>query len=748
MSAFSHSSQPPLSSSAPIVRVAVSVPLRALFDYLPPINFDSSLLQPGMRLLVPFGKSQRVAVITDLLSHSEIDPSLLKPVDRVLDERPWLSPADLQFLKWVAAYYQHPAGEVILSALPTHLRKGEEAVDTTEAAWVITPAGREVLPQLPANVKSQKALLAYFESRAAPVGRDSIKAHFGKLPPALKTLDEKGWIKKLFVPQLQVEAGSHKAESLVLNEEQQQAIDSVTAQQGFAVSLLHGITGSGKTEVYLGIANQVLEQGRQVLILVPEIALTPQLLQRLRSRICQPMVVLHSGLSDRQRCAAWQQAAVTAAKVVVGTRSAVFTPLPDAGLIIVDEEHDLSFKQQEGFRYSARDMAVARGKHLNCAVVLGSATPGFESLQNAERGVYRYLQLKQRAGNAKLPAMELVDIRSVRMEAGISPVTRRLIDEQLQQGQQVMVFLNRRGFAPVLTCHDCGWVGHCHRCDANMTVHARHKRLWCHHCGHQQKLPEQCPDCNSTRLTTLGQGTEKLESVLNDYFPDVDCVRIDHDTTRRKGSMQDKLDMIRSGKSRLLIGTQMLAKGHDFPGVTLVVMLDIDHGLFGTDFRASERMAQQLIQVAGRAGRGDKPGRVLIQTRHPEHPLLQLLISRGYSEFSRQAMQERQQAAFPPFSYQVLVRAEATDAGLPESFLREAVKTAQTVALPGPEFWGPVPAIMQKKAGQHRFHLLLQSTSRRALHLFLDQWLELLQKLPAARKVRWSVDVDPQDFYS
>jgi primosomal protein N' (replication factor Y) len=732
-----------------VVRVAVAVPIRGLFDYLPSVEGQIAQLQIGQRVLVPFGNSQRVAVIVDLLNKSDISPSLLKPIDKLLDAKPWLNRGDLEFLKWVASYYQHPAGEVILSALPVHLRKGNEAVGTMVEAWQITELGRTSLDVFPARARLQLAVLQFINAADRVVGRETLLGHFEKMPTAaLRQLEEKKLLEKVYLPVLEDMPKSGQVDASRLNDEQQAAVARVNEATGFEVHLLHGITGSGKTEVYLALANHVLAQHKQVLILVPEISLTPQLLARFSARISHPMVVLHSALTDRQRSAAWQQVAAGEARVIVGTRSAIFTPLAEPGIIIVDEEHDISFKQQEGFRYSARDMAVARAKHLNCPVVLGSATPAFESLQNASRGLYNVLPLRKRAGNARLPAMQLIDIRSVRLEAGMSPVTRRLIAETLEQGQQVMVFLNRRGFAPVMTCHDCGWVARCKRCDANMTVHAGQHRLWCHHCGSQQRIPDNCPDCHGTEMTTLGQGTEKLEHALNHFFPDIDCVRIDYDATRRKGSMEEKLERVRSGQSRLLVGTQMLAKGHDFPGVTLVVLLDIDHGLFGTDFRAAERMAQQVTQVAGRAGRGETPGRVLIQTRHPEHPLLQVLLQHGYSAFAMQSLEERRQAGFPPFAFQALIRAEAGDANQPRLFLAEAVKTAGDWSEGMPEFWGPVPAIMQKKAGKHRFHLLLQSASRAGLHRFLDEWLEKIQQLPSARKVRWSIDIDPQDFYS
>ncbi len=731
----------------PVLRVAIAVPLRALFDYLPPEDVNTDDLKPGIRLRVPFGRGKRIALLVEVVQQSEVAPELLKPVDEILDEKPLLDAGYIEFLRWVASYYHYPSGVVILSALPVYLRKGESLVEKTEKAWQLTETGRQLEAEQLKRAPRQQQIMQFMQYQHEPVGRQELSEQFENIQAPLKALVEKGFLKQTekTLEQIPVHSASPAP---VLTVQQQQAVDSVLQQAGFQVSLLYGITGSGKTEVYIAIANEILARGQQVMILVPEIALTPQLVSRIRSRVSEPLVTLHSGLSERERAYAWQRAVSGQARLVIGTRSAVFTPLLQTGLIIVDEEHDQSYKQQEGFRYSARDMAVALGKEKNCPVLLGSATPSFESLHNAYRRNYRLLKMTERTGNAVLPGMELVDIRSVRLDGGFSPVTRRLIAEELQKDNQVMVFLNRRGYAPVLTCHDCGWVSQCHRCDARMTVHAGKNRLWCHHCGHQQPVPPKCPDCGQQNLITLGQGTEQVETVLARYFPDTSCVRIDHDSTRRKGSMHEKLDEIKEGKHQLLVGTQMLAKGHDFPDVTLVVVMDIDAGLYGTDFRASERMSQLLIQVAGRAGRADKPGRVVIQTRHPDHPLLHLLIQQGYEAFSRQAMHEREQAFFPPYGYQVLLRAEGGQAQLPESFLESARQLADKPVRQAIDFWGPVPAAMQRKKGVHRFHLLLQAASRAGLHYFLHQWVPEIERLPLAKKVRWTIDVDPQDFYS
>ena len=734
-------------SNNPVLRVAIAVPLRALFDYLPPEGVSTGDLKPGIRLRVPFGRGERIAVLVEVVQQSEIAPELLKPVAEVLDEKPLLEASYIEFLRWVAGYYHHPSGEVILSALPVYLRKGEPLVEKTEKAWQLSDAGRELEAGQLQRAPRQQQIMQFMQYRQDPVGRQELSEKFDNFQTAIKALVDKGFLQQT-EKTLERVTGYNTSPLPSLTVQQQQAVDKVLQQSGFNVSLLYGVTGSGKTEVYIAIANEILARGQQVMVLVPEIALTPQLVSRIQARVSEPLVTLHSGLSERERSYAWQQAVSGRARLVIGTRSAVFTPLAHTGLIIVDEEHDASYKQQEGFRYSARDMAVALGKEKNCPVILGSATPSFESLHNAYRRNYQLLKMTERAGNASLPSIELVDIRSVRLDGGFSPVTRRLISEELEKDNQVMVFLNRRGFAPVLTCHDCGWVSDCHRCDARMTLHAGKNRLWCHHCGHQQPVPPKCPECGQQNLITLGQGTEQIEVVLNRYFPDASCVRIDHDSTRKKGSMHEKLDAIKQGKHQLLVGTQMLAKGHDFPNVTLVVVMDVDAGFYGTDFRSSERMSQLLMQVAGRAGRADKSGRVIIQTRHPDHPLLHLLIHQGYEAFSRQALHEREQALFPPYGFQVLIRAEASQADLPESFLEAAHRLADRSVQETIAFWGPVPAAMQRKKGVHRFHLLLQAASRSSLHGFLHQWLPEIERLPQARKVRWSIDVDPQDFYS
>jgi primosomal protein N' (replication factor Y) len=728
-----------------ILRVAIAVPLYRTFDYRAPADIGPERLRPGVRLRVPFGRNTRCALLLETPDASPVEDSRLKTALDLIDSRPLLQRSDLELLLWAADYYQHPSGEVLFSALPTGLRKGKPVSEPGNKGWRLTDPGTAIpmdgLPRAP----RQAAVLR--ELRTAPQGlsRSELYARCDPCASILRTLEAKAWIQRCTLPLSQPPPRQTVAPALT--PAQQQAVECMEQNQGgFHVFLLDGVTGSGKTEVYLALVEQHLAAGHQILLLAPEIALTPQLLRRFRRRIQAPVALLHSGLSDGEREQAWLDASSGRARVLLGTRSSVFTPLPDLGLILVDEEHDLSYKQQEGFRYSARDMAVARARQRGCAVVLGSATPSLESLRNADAGRYARLVLPERAGGARAPELDLLDIRSVHLVAGMSPVLLRLMDEELERGNQILLFLNRRGYAPVLTCHDCGWISGCSRCDARMTLHKEAGLLWCHHCGHQHRPPRACPDCSHEDLRLLGQGTERLEEALKERLPELAIARIDRDSTRRKGVLQDMLEAIRGGRYQVLLGTQMLAKGHHFPDVTLVGILDIDQGLFGADYRASERMAQMIVQVAGRAGRAEKPGRVVIQTRNPDHPLLQNLIRRGYPDFARQALAERRAAGLPPFSFQALLRAEATRAEAPERFLDQALSAAQPLCGPRIELWGPVPAPMEKRAGRYRAHLLIQTPHRRELQQLLACWIPQIASLPSARRVRWSIDVDPQEM--
>ncbi|HKR75375.1 MAG TPA: primosomal protein N', partial [Rhodanobacter sp.] len=531
------------------------------------------------------------------------------------------------------------------------------------------------------------------------------------------------------------------------SEEQQQAVAEVVASLGrYQAFLLDGVTGSGKTEVYLALIERVLAQGKQALLLVPEIGLAPQTLRRLRERLGVPVEVIHSNLAEGERARAWLRARNGEAKVILGTRSAVFTPLPQAGLVIVDEEHDSAYKQQEGFRYHARDLAVVRARALGVPVLLGSGTPSLESLANVEAGRYRALHLRARPGAVRPPTVQIVDMRAQRLEHGLSPTLLAAVAETVARGEQVLVFKNRRGYAPVLYCHACGWHADCPRCEHPMTLHAGRRALLCHHCDHHARLPAACPTCGATELKPQGQGTERLEEALAARFPDVPVLRIDRETTRRRDAFEHLLDGLRDeAKPAILVGTQMLAKGHDLPNLTLVAIVGVDEGLLSVDFRAGERLAQQLVQVAGRAGRASKPGRVLLQTHHPDHPLLRQLLAQGYAAAAQSLLAERKQGMLPPYAHQVLLRAEATQRAAVDAFLTEAC-----AALPpnhGLQVAGPMPAPMPLRAGRQRGQLLLEAANRRELHAVLRPWAAQLARLPSARKVRWSLDVDPIDLY-
>lgn len=745
-------------TSVGVFRVALDTPLRRLFDYLPPAaGPDSPPLEPGMRVRVPFGRQRLVGIVMEQAAGTDVPEDRLKPILEVLDPRPVLEASALGLLRWAAEYYHHPIGEVVATALPKAMREGSPAV-SYEERWSATAAGREAWARgEPRRAPRQRELLAYLSSEqcllqrptlGVAVAAQTLDAALPKWRETAKSLAERGWALCT-----RVALGDGNSSFAVrtpgpeLREEQRVAVDAVGGALGhFGSFVLHGVTGSGKTEVYLRLVQQVLEQGRRALILVPEIGLTPQLVGRFRDRFDTPMAVLHSALTDHERLIAWRQAFSGEARIVLGTRSAVFAPVPELGIIIVDEEHDASFKQHEGgFRYSARDLAVVRAQRSDVPVILGSATPALESLHNVAGGRYTRLSLPNRAASAAPPRMALIDLRSNAGHSGVSTPAIQAIERHLAEGGQVLVFLNRRGYAPTLLCTACGWVAPCQACDARLTVHLSAGRMRCHHCGFDTKLPQKCPQCGFA-VKPVGQGTERIEEALNALFPGVPLARLDRDIVRKRGDMEDVMRRMSSGEARILVGTQMVTKGHDFPNVTLVVVLNADQGLFSTDFRAPERLAQTIVQVAGRAGRGSKPGEVLIQTEFPEHPLLLSLLSEGYDGFARAALTERAQASWPPFSRLAAVRDSARTAESALEFLAEARKLANGVPR-GLRLLGPVPAAMSKRAGRYHAQLLIEGSDRASLHHFLDAWLPAVEQLQSARRVRWALDVDPIELF-
>ena len=729
--------------SCPTLRVALPVPLPQTFDYLPPPGSpEPSQADVGRRLRVSFGNRELVGVVEGIGDGN--DPATLKAALEWRDAAPLLAGELYASLRWLARYTHAPLGEVAATALPAPLRRGEPLPDTHGWAWQLTDAGHDGLPKLRHGTRPQRlaTLLA-----GGTLAEEMLETRMDDWREPSRALLKRGFVQRVALPPTPPTA--HPVPGPVPNTQQQAAIDAITAANGFQPLLLDGVTGSGKTEVYLHAIAHCLAQGRQALVLVPEIGLTPQMLARFRARLGIPVHALHSGLNDNERARVWAAAAHGQARVIVGTRSAVFTPLPQAGLLIVDEEHDGSYKQQDGIRYHARDFALVRGKALDVPVLLGSATPSLETLHNARAGRYAHLRLQQRAGDAKPPQVRVFDVRKRPLQDGLSPEVLEGIRRHLHAGSQVLVFKNRRGYAPVLLCHDCGWTAPCKRCSTPlhatpMTVHGAGRRLQCHHCGARAPVPLACPDCASLALQPQGIGTERLEERLLQLFPDFPVLRIDRSTTARRDALENTLATL-GDKPGILVGTQILAKGHDLPKLTLVVVVGIDEGLFSADFRASEKLAQQLIQVAGRAGRAERPGEVWLQTHHPDNALLHTLVNGGYHAFADAELIQRQAAGFPPFAHLALLRAEAKQVEQANDFLT-ALKQAMPPDTPV-ERYGPMPAPMPRRAGYQRTQLLLSATQRRALHGLLDALVPQAYALPQARRVRWSLDVDPVDLY-
>ncbi len=737
------------SSASMILKIAVPVPLFKTFDYLLADDLKIESLLPGLRVTVPFGRSTKTGILIEIVEHASSSGRSLKTIEAVLDEAPLLGEADIALLHWACQYYHHPIGEVFIQAFPLELRKGKAAHIKTEKNYVLSEKGLLLSADQLKRAPKQQALFEFLQSQQNAT-IDQLKQWNSNWRGAMK-----GLLDKQLVLEQSASASApavirkiRKQAPLPANAQQTAAIEQISTHANeFSVFLLEGVTGSGKTEVYMQVIDQVLQQGLQVLVLLPEITLTPQLEQRFQQRFAVPIVATHSRLTDRQRLNAWLQMQQGRAMIMLGTRSALLTPLAKPGLIVLDEEHDSSFKQQEGFRFSARDVAVMKARQLNIPIVLGSATPSFESLYNAEQGRYQKLLLLERAGGAGKPFFQILDIRNKRIYDGLSEPLVTAMKATLAAKQQVLLFLNRRGFAPVQMCHSCGYVSRCQRCDANLVIHYEAACLRCHHCGSEQKMMVRCPHCKQGELQPLGIGTERIEKSLHQLFPDHKILRLDRDSTQRKGALENYLDQINRGEADIILGTQMLSKGHHFPNVTLVAILDVDSGLFSIDYHSAEKLAQMIEQVAGRAGRAEKRGKVILQTRHPEHPLLTVLINQGYPAFARNALLERKQANLPPYSFQVLIRVQASDTQSPLSFLSLLSDYIHGFPDSGVAALGPVTAPMAKKAGQFRYQLLLQSNQRKSLHNLVNQLTTIIQASKQAKKVRWSIDIDPVDLY-
>ncbi len=739
-------------TSAPFyLSIALPVPLNKTFDYLPEPEKDMSHYQAGLRVKVNFGNRELVGLITDIHQSPSYDPAKLKPIQTLIDSKPLLSNEIYKIGQWMHEYYHQPLGECMQLLLPVLLRKGGEANITTQPYLTIHPdhKGPSEIKRAPRQV----ALLEHMQTSdsAGHWQKDLVEAGF--TPAIIKGLTEKGFIQHHEKPSFQAINGRAQQSPLGLNPEQAEVVSIIHSQSGFQPYLLEGVTGSGKTEVYLQSIAPFIEAKQQVLILVPEIGLTPQTVQRFARRFDADILLLHSQLNDRERLDAWLLAAqhkqADRAQIIIGTRSAIFTPMPNLAAIIIDEEHDQSFKQQDGIRYHGRDVAVMRAHALNIPIILGSATPSLDSLHNALTQKYTHLRLTQRAGDAEPPKLQILNIKKQPVHHGLADELLPQIRTTLDNGHQVLVFVNRRGFAPTLYCPDCGWISECRSCDAKMTLHQKPAHLHCHHCDSKQALPKNCPSCLSNDIQPLGAGTERLESHLAYQFQQNKVIRIDRDSTQNKNAMETLLQPVHDGEPCILVGTQMLAKGHHFPKVALVIMVNVDSGFFSADFRAMEKTAQLILQVAGRAGRESIRGKAVIQTEFADHPLLHLLSEENYHALGLALLQERQEQHLPPYGFQALIRADSMQPREAEQFLhrvRELINWHKTnLNLPHINALGPLPAPMELRAGRFRSQLWVSCQNRKMLHHFMQNCLNGIYEIKGFHKVRWSLDIDPTD---
>ncbi len=734
----------------PILAVAVPVPLRQTFDFLAPQHAQN--LTTRTRVKVQFGRRTLVGIITEIKSTSDYPLDKLKPVIEILDKKPIFDEPLWQCLQWLSKYYLAPIGEVLDGAIPVSVRQGGTITPTLERAWRLTDHGRISAIDELNRAPLQLAIIKRFMKQTV-LSSIEFKQESDSWHSPVKSLVDKGWLEELQQePRLAVPEKTTPAE-IQLTEEQHHATEKLAElidKQVFSCSLLQGVTGSGKTEVYFHAMKSIVEREQSVLLLVPEIGLTPQLISRLEQRFECGTVVLHSGLNDTERHVAWWHARQGNAKIILGTRSAVFSQIPNLGLIIIDEEHDASFKQQDSVRYQARDFAVYRAKQLNIPIVLGSATPSLETYTNALNGRYHHLRLEKRASNVALPKIELFDLNMQPLVEGLCPGMTEAIEHTLAKDKQVLLFLNRRGYAPVHYCANCKQAAKCHRCDSNLTVHQRANKLRCHHCGYEGRLVQDCRSCKSKdSMLEVGDGTQRVEASITARFPNAKMLRIDRDSTQRKGELAKLLTQARDGEADIILGTQLITKGHDFPNVGMVGILEADQGLYSTDYRATESLFQQVLQVSGRAGRRDELGHVYIQTRFPEHPFFDFISRHDFDGFAMQLLNERKAAGFPPFGHFALLRAESSHQAKALQFLRRAKQDCGLQD--GVMIMDAVPAPMERRAGRYRAQLLFIANQRSSLNALLARWLHHLATNKDAKKlaasVRWSLDIDPLDHF-
>lgn len=719
-----------------LIKVGLPVHINELFDYL-----LTDIIPPlGARVVVPFGKRTLVGVVLDFADESQLPVAKLKTVLSCLDREALISSIDIKLVFWASNYYHEPIGIVVSNLFPVYLRANNNIDAVANNYYMIDDAsGVKRLKKSP----QQDNLYAFISQFQQGVSHWQL-LYNGYKDSSINALLQKKHIKK--VSFLKDYRGNKcKPSAITLNVEQNTAIAAIDAVQNHQVFLLEGITGSGKTQVYLEVIAKVLAAGKQALVMLPEIGLTPQILQCFKARFDVNIVALHSKLSEVARFAAWMQVVSGEARLVIGTRLSVFTPIPDLGIIIIDEEHDASFKQQTGFRYSARDLAIVKAKMSDVRVVLGTATPSLESYYNAEKERYSRLKLLNRAGGANLPKVSLVDMRNKKLAHGLSPAVITAIGRHLAQDCQVLLFLNRRGYSPVVLCHSCGWSAKCPRCETNYTYHKGRNMLYCHSCEAQKQALKRCVDCDSEEILQVGLGTERLEEGLLELFPDTLITRVDRDMVSRKVGVGELLQSAYTGKSQILVGTQMLAKGHHLPKLTLVAIIDADGALYSSDFRAIERLMQTIVQVAGRSGRAEIAGEVLIQTHFPDNHFLQCVVSSGYPSFIQSALAERAKSSMPPYAALALLTVEALELKVALDFLAEIRSKSDSFIFAGVQMLGPMTAAIPKRSGKYRAQILIHGVNKATLQGFLKLMMTVVYKSKDIRKVRWALDVDPME---
>jgi len=729
------------------VEVLVPVPILEKFSYLLPDQFKEKPPMPGSRVIVPFGNRDLSGVVWNVGKNNAPKGRKLKYLIEVLDSKPLLDKESLLLADWASRYYHYPLGEVISYFFPPSIRKGKEAKFAEVKFLELTSKGEFLNVEDLSKAPNQKKLIELIKEKK-DLSQKAATA-YGVNTSSINALIDKGFISRYMrelSPYKKVETPNRNRTRKKLNEEQKFAVDSIIkSEDKNKVFLLNGITGSGKTEVYIRAIQEVINKGKQALILIPEIGLAPQAEERFKKYFGERVLSFHSAKNDREKIDAWLGASKGLIDIIIGTRSSVFMPMKDIGIIVIDEEHDLSYKQADRFRYSARDIALYRAKIKKIPVVLASATPSLETLNNSLQGKYEMLNLTKRATGASLPRYIPVDLRGKELKEGFSDELIERSEEELKKGNQILIFLNRRGYAPSLICKTCGWLSNCDRCDALMTLHKRPPKLQCHHCESQKDKPKVCPSCQSDDFLSYGYGTERVEEFLTQRFSKFPVLRIDSDSTKKKESMNEYIDSINLGKPMVLLGTQLLAKGHHFPEVTLVGILDADSGLYSADFRGSERVAQLMTQVAGRAGRDKKPGKVLLQSYSPDHPQIEELINGSYESFAKNLLKERKSVKSPPFAFQAKIQAESANSYISRDFIKNLINNLKkSKAFPKDiRVVGPLPAIMEKKSGVYRWELNTLSSSRKSLHQFLDLVQASLYSPKTSKKVRWSIDVDP-----